>query len=284
MGPDRTNHQVTAAQSPSAASPPRASMSWRDWGRAIALAAGVALLVKSVVVGLYVTSSTSMMPTVQPGDLVLVNKLASRLSDIRSAAALWGGPFGRFAGIERGDVVVFETHGIPAPHGSPLPRTLIKRCVAVPGDTVEYGQGALRVNGRELSKAKGLDFGTTMTTGSIRFVVPGKGDLLEVGSSIAEPLQAILSQEDQGGEENAEGAGLPAGPATPRIRLRHDYYFLFGDNLAYSRDSRSWGPVSEANFVGRAVMIVWSWDAGDRSSGQEFPAATRWQRIGALVR
>lgn len=52
-----------------------------------------------------------------------------------------------------------------------------------------------------------------------------------------------------------------------------NYYFMAGDNVAESMDSRYWGLVPEDFIVGRAVMVIWS---KNRSGVQ-------WKRILKLI-
>jgi signal peptidase I len=69
---------------------------------------------------------TSMLPLLQDGERIIVNKIAYRLH-----------------GIERGDVVVFWYPKDPSV-------SFIKRVVGRPGDTVEIRRGALFVNGQQV--------------------------------------------------------------------------------------------------------------------------------------
>lgn len=50
--------------------------------------------------------------------------------------------------------------------------------------------------------------------------------------------------------------GLETAPFLP-IKVGEDEVFVMGDNRADSEDSRSFGPVPEANIVGRAFLLVW---------------------------
>ena len=81
-------------------------------------------LVRPFIVEAFYIPSESMMPTLEVGDRVFVNKFIYR-----------------FAEPERGDIVVFESI-----EGSE--QDLIKRVVAVPGDTVAVQNGVLFVNGQ----------------------------------------------------------------------------------------------------------------------------------------
>ncbi len=88
----------------------------------LVLALVLYLLIDSVVARVRV-EKVSMLPTVHPGEFVLVNKLAYR-----------------FGEIEHGDIVVF--HYPMDPNDD-----YIKRVIGVPGDLVETKDGLVRVNG-----------------------------------------------------------------------------------------------------------------------------------------
>lgn len=91
----------------------------------------ISLLMKLFVFQAFSIPSESMLPTLEVGDRIVVEKLSYR-----------------FGEIERGDVVVFRPPVDAEFH--PSIRHLVKRVVAVGGDTVEARDGRLYVNG-ELS-------------------------------------------------------------------------------------------------------------------------------------
>jgi signal peptidase I len=101
----------------------------------IGLALLIALAVRSSVVQAFWVPSGSMLPTIQIGDHIFVNKLAyaARVPFLGTELFQTGQP-------QRGEVVVFV-------HPGDRSTDLIKRIVAVEGDTVEIRQKKLYVNG-----------------------------------------------------------------------------------------------------------------------------------------
>jgi signal peptidase I len=126
-------HRAKGAKSP-----------WRvaaEWVVLIAVALGIAFLIKSFLFQAFYIPSESMKPTLNVGDRVLVNKLSYDFHD-----------------VNRGDIAVFE-----AP---PLARSgniedLVKRVIGLPGETVTADEhGAVVIDGRRLSEPY-LPRGTT---------------------------------------------------------------------------------------------------------------------------
>lgn len=104
------------------------SFSWGDVAWTVAAAVATALLLKIFVVGAFRIPSHSMENTLMPGDHIVVSKLAFTMSN-----------------PERGDIVVFR---VPQSAAAVSPRdVLIKRVVAVGGDTVRLGREGVFVNG-----------------------------------------------------------------------------------------------------------------------------------------
>ena len=149
MAQSHTSRSKTDGNRPSESSPrlpsrgkladERPAKSWaRRNGESLLLAVAVALLVRSSVVEAFWVPSGSMLPTIQIGDHLFVNKLAygMHLPFIEHELAQWSPP-------HRGDVVVFT---------SPVDRRidLIKRVIAVAGDSVEVRDKHLYINGQEV--------------------------------------------------------------------------------------------------------------------------------------
>jgi signal peptidase I len=119
----------------------RSARSAIEWVAVIVGALVVALVVKTFLIQAFYIPSESMVPTLKVGDRVLVNKLSYSRGD-----------------IERGDIVVFSRPGGPGADGI---ADLIKRVVALPGETVEGRDGAVYVDGRRLEETYLADGVTT---------------------------------------------------------------------------------------------------------------------------
>jgi signal peptidase I len=137
-----------AASRPKVASPVRrrrqrsSTRNAIEWLVVIIGAVVVALVVKTFVVQAFRIPSDSMVPTLQVGDRVLVNKLSYDAHD-----------------LNRGDVVVF--HRPPDLIGAEGdPEDLIKRVIGLPGETVSSRDGIVYIGDRRLEEPY-LPEGTT---------------------------------------------------------------------------------------------------------------------------
>ncbi|HEX5633593.1 MAG TPA: signal peptidase I [Gemmatimonadales bacterium] len=176
------------------------------WCGALALLLGL----RASVADHYRVPSGSMLPTVQIGDRVLVNKLAYGLRLPLTHTWLVRG-----AGPAVGDVVVLD-----APDED---KVLLKRVVAVGGDTLEVRAGELILNGR------------------VQPLERRDGELVELLAGRAHPVRV-----DRGG-----------GPDDGPRRIPRGHVFLLGDNRGDSRDSRFFGPVPVERILGKAERIHW---------------------------
>ncbi|MEK6651180.1 MAG: signal peptidase I [Bacteroidota bacterium] len=261
-----------------------------------------ALVLKIFVVEAFRIPSSSMENTLQVGDLVLVNKLAY---GIRTPGAV---PFtaGRltphslveYTSVERGDVIVFE-FTLRGPDGIPADLLYyVKRCVGLPGDTVELRQGRLFINGRELlPPATGTMPGfqnaarrealyphgagfTDVDYGPLR--VPRAGDTLVLDPASAPFWFPILQRDGHMAEIRPNGSVLVDGTACSYIILDCNHYFVLGDHRDNSADSRMWGFVRHDEIIGEGLLVYWSTrEPDDRGSGW---GTVRWDRIGTLIR
>ena len=131
---------VAVTEEPEPKGKPSAFRNAAEW---IIIAGGallVAFIIKTFLLQAFYIPSLSMAPTLKVDDRVLVNKLSYDLHEIR-----------------RGDVVVFES---PPNEGSQT-KDLIKRVIALPGETVEAHDGRIYIDGQILDEPY---LGTDVTT------------------------------------------------------------------------------------------------------------------------
>lgn len=101
-----------------------------DWVLVVGIALFVAIVVRTFVLAHYQVEGQSMFPTLHPADRVFVNKLSYRLHE-----------------PNRGDVVVL--HELTGAGGE---RDLIKRVIALPGETIQIDDCSVYIDGRRLDE------------------------------------------------------------------------------------------------------------------------------------
>ena len=283
--------------------------SWRKWlDKLLTLAFGICVLAL-VWVLVQVTSLTSfrvptpsMCPTLIPGDYILVNKwiMGARIFDIWEATEEREVEIHRLPGlgkVKRNDVLVFH---YPYPHKNDslsmhLLKYYVKRCIALPGDTMGIRKGRYYVKGFDepigniraqerigwLRKddAMGVVMDaypmdkymnwTIQDFGPLH--VPAKGQTVAIDST-AVKLYRNLIEWEQKKPLTREGNKVYLGDSLIReYRFRENYYFMGGDNMANSKDSRYWGLLPEPYIVGVATRI---WKSVYASTGE-----MRWNRV-----
>ena len=162
----------------------------------------------------------------------------------------------------------------------------VKRCVAVPGDTLEIREGLVWIDGvkqetypgmqisRNIEKVQSdyreiFPFSPDYTWTRDEFGplwIPEKGATVQLTRENLPLYERIIRVYEHSSVEEA----LVAGSYT----FKQDYYFMMGDNRHNSLDSRYWGFVPEDHIVGRPVVIWLSTDEGKR-----FPKNIRWGRF-----
>ncbi len=192
-----------------------------------------ATFARTWVVQAFKIPSGSMEQNLLIGDHILVNKFA--YGPTRFA---WERALLPVRPARRGDVVVFQFPADPA-------RDFIKRCIGLPGDTVELRDKALFVNGRAVRDEAYVYHSDARTF----------------------PRLPLLS-ESLWRRDNFGPYLVPA-----------DQYFFLGDNRDNSNDSRFWGPVGQTAIKGRALLVYWSSDLPPLPEDASLAA-----RLGALAR
>nr|VFK57178.1 MAG: signal peptidase I [Candidatus Kentron sp. TUN]VFK60133.1 MAG: signal peptidase I [Candidatus Kentron sp. TUN]VFK65015.1 MAG: signal peptidase I [Candidatus Kentron sp. TUN] len=210
----------------------------------------IVLVLRSFLVEPFRIPSGSMLPTLEIGDFILVNKyiFGIRLPVFDKKIIDLGQP-------ERGDVIVFR---FPEDGVTPY----IKRVVGLPGDHVNYRDDMLYINDNPVAH-EFVD--TYMATGSNRKMTGSRRYLEHLdGVDHHILIQSIPMGMLQG------GAYYPYIP----FKVPEGYYFVVGDNRDNSRDSRYWGAVSEENLIGKAFFIWMNFEWGE---------GVNWDRIGNSI-
>lgn len=166
-----------------------------EWIKALVIAFVIAVLIRYILFTPIVVDGDSMMPTLVDGDRMIVNKIGYKLGE-----------------PDRFDIVVFH-----APEG----KDYIKRVIGLPGDTLEYKDDQLYINGKAYDEPYLDEYKSQLTEGTLTqdFTLQDIDPTLDV---------------------------IPEG-----------YVFVMGDNRRYSKDSRHIGIVSEDKIIGNTSVIFW---------------------------
>ncbi len=205
----------------------------------------IVFVLRSFIIEPFRIPSGSMLPTLEIGDFILVNKYeyGIRLPVLNKKIYEIGAP-------DYGDVMVFRY-----PHDESI--NFIKRVVGLPGDSVLYENKQVTVNG-------------TIVAQDI------EGEYL-INSGANRKTQArMLNETFVNGESHQILQDENRDSRTLVFRVPENSYFVLGDNRDYSNDSRFWGFVPEKNIIGRAFFIWFSWDSVGNTG-------VNWNRIAAAI-
>ncbi len=207
----------------------------REYVESIGVAVLVAVLLRSVVVEAFKIPSGSMLPTLQIGDHIFVNKfLYGPVIPLTNTRLFPHMP------PDRGDVIVFEN---PDRAPNEEREDYIKRVIALPGDVLEADGGHPIINGWRVPSCR---------VGAYTFSEQRDGPV-DQGELFVEYLndRSYLTFYEAGHYDHHEGP----------FYVKPGETWVFGDNRNNSRDSRAWyggrgGGVPYDNIKGRA-MFVW---------------------------
>lgn len=270
----------------------------------VCLLAGAYLLLQVFVLTSFKVPSDSMEPALRPGDYILVDKCSggARLFDVPDALEGKEVEIRRVPGwrrFRRNDVLVFNFPYSPGRWDSiafDVMKYYVKRCVAVPGDTLEIRKGYYKVAGHEgtvgsLSAQRDMallpdsgatgvlmqtypwDKGLGWTVKEFGpLPVPARGQTVKM-DSLAWLLYRQPVEWEQKGRLRVDRKGdvWLNDSLVREYTFRKDYYFVAGDKSVNSQDSRYWGLLPEEYIVGRVWRI---WKSVDKETDK-----IRWERI-----
>ncbi len=182
------------------------------------------LVIRSFLFEPFQIPSGSMIPTLEIGDFILVNKY-----DYGLRLPVTGTKILEVGEPERGDVMVFKQPG--QEHIN-----FIKRVIGLPGDVIRYMDKQLSVNGKTVPE----EFVAQLNDGQSAYRLYNEG----AGDKLYQVRKELYSR-----DYRAEGEWV----------VPEGMYFVMGDNRDRSNDSRYWGFVPEENIVGKAVYIWMHW-------------------------
>jgi signal peptidase I len=215
---------------------------WVEYAKSFFPVILVVFCIRSFLIEPFKIPSGSMIPTLQIGDFILVNKFTYgiRLPVINQKIVQLNNP-------QRGDVMVFRYPEDPS-------LDYIKRVVGLPGDTVEYRNKRLWINGVEQVQVANGDY--NYVESGMHFV-----HTEERIEALGERKHAVLVNPQMptlhlgavaefSGRENCNYDNEMV-----RCKVPEGQYFMMGDNRDNSRDSRYWGFVPDKQIVGKAFFI-----------------------------
>ncbi len=188
-------------------------------------------VLRSFIIEPFQIPSESMVPTLEVGDFIAVNKFTYgiRLPIVRTKIIDISDP-------KRGDVMVFFP-----PNEK---RYFIKRVIGLPGDKVSYINNVLYINGEEMPQ----EF--VRAEPALRRGEQCYGSSYVVAEETFGDESHLMRKCVQPGRYSINGSWtVPAG-----------HYFMMGDNRDNSLDSRDWGFVPEDRIVGKAFAIWMHWE------------------------
>jgi len=247
-------------------------------------AAVAALLIKTFLIETSRVPTGSMEKTIRVGDFLFVNKFIYGSSSPRNIPftniTL---PYFQLPAIrepKNGDIVVFE---YPGDRDVLKPKDFVnyvKRCIAIPGDTIQIKEKVVYINGKRAPIPKHIQYyanyyipkgvpqpdifpkGSGWNKDNYGpYVIPKKGSVIKLNKNNIEWWRTIIDREFGKRVVGLFGDKVTInGKVVTQYKIKKNYYFMMGDNRDDSADSRFWGLVPRDKIEGEAMMIYWSWD------------------------
>ena len=158
---------------------------------------------------------------------------------------------------------------------------MLKRCIGIPGDTIQLINKQVYVNGVLLQDDKFTQYVSNQN--------------IPASQKIYDPY--IQGYAEYGVHNEGYRPFAPFRDNSPKIIVPKDKYFMMGDNRDNSLDSRMWGFVDKKDILGKAMIALWSWKVEDENAPEvdwhhpltvaqnvgynilHFPERFRWGRI-----
>ena len=199
----------------------------------------IAILIRSIIIQPFYIPSSSMESNLLVGDRLFVTKFSYGYSkhSFPFSPAIFKGRI-MYKPPKRGDVIVFKT---PADNRTDY----IKRLIGLPGDTVQFIDGDVYLNGNQILKT-----------------IKSKNDIINCGNSKIKVI--TFSEKLPGGKiYTASYRNDLSYKNSDKFIVPQDHFFFLGDNRDCSKDSRfltEVGYVHKDNLVGKAQILFFSSD------------------------
>lgn len=231
--------------------------------------------------------SDSMVPSIMPGDYVLVNKSAygARIFNLFDAINKEDVSIKRVPGytkVKRNDVVVFH---MPHPDSwdkieMDMMRYYIKRCIGVSGDTLRIDDGFYLINSDTVPLYGNLESENNLHRTPVEMLpsgvyytfpwdstlnwnikdfgplyIPRKGDKIELDRTNVLLYKKVIEWERNCSLEIKNDTLYNNNTPMMEYIFTHNYYFMGGDKVENSQDSRYWGLLPDDFIVGKALCV-----------------------------
>ena len=250
---------------------------------------GVWVFMRIFITDTFTIPTESMLPTLHPGDRIFVNKalMGARLyTDFRfnkEGIELKCFRTKCLRNIKHNDIVAFNMPNKDWQIKFVINYVFCKRCIALPGDSLSiingiyYNNnypGKLGIYEQQLALRNFPD--NLISPGTLRaipfedhlplwtiknfgpYYIPRKGDILDINAQNAALYKILLEYETHQAIDinwNKNQVSINGRPFTRHVFL-HDYYFMAGDNVLDSYDSRYWGLVPDDYLIGIVSCII----------------------------
>jgi signal peptidase I len=182
---------------------------------------------RSAIADWYTVPTGSMLPTIQEGDRIIVNKMAYDLRFPFSNISL-----ASLDSPKHGEIIVFESKSASL--------RLIKRIIGLPGDIVSMQNEVITVNGKQLPQRVFKNSQVQTNTNKFNYYSEKIGNInhrINIDSNASNALS------------NFAPVVVPKG-----------HYLVLGDNRRHSADSRVYGFVPHHELRGKATAVAFSVD------------------------
>lgn len=230
----------------------------REYLESIAWAIGLALVIRALLIEAFSIPSGSMIPTLEIGDHLFVNKIGYGLYVPFSTqrAIEWSQP-------DPGDIIVFEFEKKGDPNDG---EDFIKRVVGVPGDKLRLVDNVLEINGEKTPTEVFWEGTCQIYDESERPIeeCPCTRQWETLGETTFVTQHMKPGGRPFGGCQNdpnwpGAGGGRFGSRATnedwPYVVVPEGHVFVMGDNRDRSKDGRYWGFVRFDQIKGKAFVI-----------------------------